>query len=178
MEDKGYFKQFDIQFGNLGFGIHRSDLEISNSFFEKHNNEDITDANVKIRLEVERKENLVILHFEMEGTLYSNCDVCLEEISIPVHHSEKLFLKIVPNPHESDDENIVFISENAHSYNVEQVIFEYLYAQIPMRKVHGEIGDQVCNQEMLSLIEKAKAKSAKQEDARWNALKNIKLEDN
>ena len=178
MEDKNYFKQFDIQFGNLNLGKYRSDLEVNCSFFEKHSNEDVIDANIAIQLDIERKETLIILHFNMEGTLYSNCDLCLEKISIPVHHSESLILKIVPNPHESDDENIVFINENVYSYNVEQIIFEYLYALLPIRKVHGEIGPQTCNQNMLSLIEKAKAKPLKQVDARWDALKSIKLEDN
>ena len=180
MEDKDYFKQFDIHFGNLSFGTHCFDLEVNDTFFEKHNNEDITDANVQIELEVERKETLVILHFSMQGTLYSICDLCLEEISIPVAKNEKLILKIVSKPYESDDENIVFIRENSYTFNIEQIIFEYLCTLMPMRKVHGEIGSETCNQEMLMLIENAKGKSIKEKevDERWEALKNIKIEDN
>ena len=178
MKERDYFKQFDIHFGNFSFGKHCLDLEINNTFFEKHDNEDITGAKISVRLEIERKETLVILCFGISGTLYSTCDLCLEEISIPVAKDEKLILKIVPQPYESDDENIVFISEHTYSYNVEQILFEYLCTLIPMRKVHGEIGTETCNQNMLALIENAKVKPVQQEDARWEALKNIKLEDN
>jgi len=178
MEERDYFKQFDIHFGNLSVGQHCSDLEISNTFFEKHSNEDIIGANIHVRLEVERKEALVILSFNLRGTLYSICDLCLEKLSIPVANDEKLILKIVPHPYESDDESLVFISENTYSYNVEQTLFEYLYALIPIRKVHGEIGFETCNQEMLALIENAKTRPILQEDARWEVLKSIKLEDN
>jgi uncharacterized metal-binding protein YceD (DUF177 family) len=176
MEDKDYFRQFDIHFGNLRFGKHCFDLEIDNTFFEKHDNEDITGANVGVQLEVERKETLVILHFRMSGTLYSICDLCLEKLSIPVAIDEKLLLKIVSEPCQSDSEDIVFISEKTYFYNVEQALFEYLYALIPIRKVHEETGTDTCNQEMLRLIENAKVKQTKHEDERWEALKNIKLD--
>jgi len=177
MENKDYFKQFGIHFGNLSFGKHCFDLEIADTFFEKYDNEDITGANISVQLEVERQETLVILHFRLHGTLYSSCDLCLEKLSIPVAAEEKLILKIVSQPYESDADDIVFISENTHFYNVEQVIFESLYALIPIRKVHEDFGTETCNQEMLLLIEKAKVKQKKQEDERWNALRNIKLED-
>ena len=178
MKDKDYFKQFDIQFGSLSFGKHCLDLEVKDTFFEKHGNEDITGANVHVQLEIERKETLVILSFSLRGTLSSICDLCLEKLSIPVANDEKLILKIVSNPGESDDENIVFISENSYSYNVEQAIYEYLYALVPIRKVHGEIGTETCNQDMLAFIERAKIKPVQQTDARWEALRNINLEDN
>jgi uncharacterized metal-binding protein YceD (DUF177 family) len=178
VEDKDYFKQFDVHFGSLSFGKHCFDLEVNNTFFEKHENEDITGANVHVRLEIEREETLAILHFCMSGTLYSTCDLCLEKLSIPIANTEKLILKIVSEPCQSHDDNIVFITENTHSYNVEQAIFEYLYALIPIRKVHGAVETETCNQEMLLLIENAKAKQTKQTDERWEALKNIKLEDN
>ena len=178
MEDKDYFKQFDIYFGNLSLGRHCFHLEIKDTIFEKHGNEDITGANVSVQLELERKENLVIFYFQMCGTLYSTCDLCLEKLSIPVSNDEKLMLKIVSEPCESDDENIVFVGESTYFYNVEQAIFEYLYALIPIRKTHEEFGIESCNQEMLALIENAKVKQTKQEDERWEVLKNIKIENN
>jgi uncharacterized metal-binding protein YceD (DUF177 family) len=177
MKEKDYFKQFDICFGNLSFGKHSLSVEVKDTFFEKFEIEDVTGADVQVLIELERKETLVILHFEMQGDLYSVCDLCLEEITIPVADSRNLILKFVSEPCQSDDEDIVFIKENTYSYNVEQVIFEYIYALMPMRKVHGETGSGTCNQEMLSLIENATQKPTEREDARWEALKYIDLEE-
>jgi len=177
MKEKDYFKQFDICFGNLSMGRHCLDLEINNTFFEKFDIEDVTGAKVQVQVELERKETMVILNFDMQGILYSTCDLCLDEISIPIADNKKLILKFVSEPCQSDDEDIVFVQENSHTYNIEQVLFEYLYALLPMRKVHGETGSGTCNQKMLSLIENAKIKPAIREDARWEALKQIKLTD-
>jgi len=173
MEDKEYFKQFDIPLGSLGLGTHCFELEVNNTFFEKHGNEDITGADVRAKLNVEHLETMFIFNFHLNGNLYSTCDLCLEKLSIPVANDEKLILKIVSQACESDDSDIVFISENTHLYNVEQNLFEYLYALIPIRKVHQETGTETCNPEMLSLIENAKVKQTKETDGRWEALKEL-----
>ena len=177
MGDKKYYKQFDIRFGTLAVGYHQQEVEINQSFFEKYNNEQITDANIIIKIDVDRKENMVSLDFNIEGTIISYCDLCLEELRIPVAKHEILILKIVKENQESDDESIVFLGEKEHTFNTEQIISEFLMSLIPMRKTHQEIGDQACNQQMLDLIEQAKVKSSPIEDERWEALKNIKIED-
>ena len=178
MKDKDYFKQFDICFGNLSMDKHCLSIEVNNTFFEKFDIEDITGADVRVQVELERKETMVILRFDIQGILFSICDLCLEEIAIPIADTKTLILKMVSEPTLNNDDDIVFIPENAHNYNVKQVIFEYLYALIPMRKVHGETGVGTCNQKMISLIENAKIKPVIQEDARWEALKQIKLIEN
>ena len=106
MEEKSYFKQFDIGFQSMKIGQHFQDLKISNEFFEKYENDIVTDANIDIHIDIERLENMVIMHFHFSGTLTSTCDLCLEKVVIPVEKTEKLILKIVEAPQESDDENI------------------------------------------------------------------------
>ena len=176
MENKKYFKQFDIRFGLLTLGYHQQEVEINQSFFERYNNEQITDANVIIKINIDRKENMVSLDFELEGTLVSYCDICLEELTIFVEKHEILILNIVGEAKESDDENIIFLGEKEYFFNTEQVINEYIMSLIPMRKTHQEIEKTPCNQQMLDLIEQAKAKPSPAFDERWEALKDIKIE--
>ena len=40
MEDKTYFKQFDINISSLKIGKHNFDMQVDKTFFEKHVNED------------------------------------------------------------------------------------------------------------------------------------------
>ena len=176
MENKKYFKQFDIRFGLLTLGYHQQEVEINQPFFEKYNNEQIIDANIIIKINIDRKENMVSLDFDIEGTLISYCDLCLEELSIPVARHEMLILKTTGEATESVDENIIFLGEKENIFNTEQIINEYLMSLIPMRKTHQEIEETPCNQQMLDLIEQAKAKPSPAFDERWEALKNIKIE--
>jgi uncharacterized metal-binding protein YceD (DUF177 family) len=176
MKDKDYFRQFDIRFGSFAFGSRQIDIEVNDLFFEKHKNEDIQGCNVNLHLTVERKETMVSLEFDLQGDVISFCDLCLEKLTLPVSKQEILILKTTGKPQENDNENIVFLGEKEYSYNIEQIIYEYIATLIPIRKVHQETGDETCNPEMLKLIEQAKGTPSRQFDERWNVLKDLKLE--
>jgi uncharacterized metal-binding protein YceD (DUF177 family) len=176
VKGKDYFKQFDIRFGSLAFGTHQIEVEVNDLFFEKHKNEDIQGCNVDVRLTVERKETMVSFLFDMQGYVVSFCDLCLERLTMPVSKQEILLLKTTGKAKESDSENIVFIGEKEHSYNIEQIMYEYIATLIPIRKVHQETGDETCNPEMLRLIEQAKSPSSPHYDERWDVLRDLELE--
>lgn len=151
------------------------DLNVNHLFFEKHSNEYIKDAAIAVSMNVDWSGDNVSVALDIDGKLTSICDVCLEELVIPVQKHETLILKTTGKAKERDDENIVFIGEGNHSYNIEQALYEYIVSAIPIRKDHKEIGTGECNPEMLKLIEKAKQKPLFKEDERWAALKNLKL---
>jgi uncharacterized metal-binding protein YceD (DUF177 family) len=171
-----YFKQFDIRFGSLAIGKHQTEIEIEKAFFEKYINDDIIDASVIVKIDIEKKENMIQLLFDLSGNLHTTCDLCLEELIIPVDKQEVLLLQLTDVPKESDDENIVYLKNTEYSYNVEQIIYEYLVTLIPMRKTHQETENQQCDESMLALIEKAKTKENPVVDQRWEKLKDIKFE--
>ena len=178
MKKNDYFKQFDIRFGSLALGKHQTKIEIEKAFFEKYINDDIVDAKVIVKIDIEKKENMIQLLFDLSGNLHTTCDLCLNELIIPVESQDVLLLKQTDIPRESDDENIVYLKNTEYSYNVEQIIYEYLLTLIPMRKTHQEIGDQQCDETMLDLIEKAKIKVKNEAivDERWEKLKDINFE--
>jgi uncharacterized metal-binding protein YceD (DUF177 family) len=152
------------------------EIEVNNLFFEKHKNEDIQGCNINILLTVERKETMVSFDFDIEGSLISSCDLCLEKLTMPIATHEILILKTTGKAKESNSENIVFVGEKEYSYNIEQIVYEYIVTLIPIRKVHQETGDETCNPEMLKLIEQIKKTSSPQHDERWDVLRNLELE--
>jgi uncharacterized metal-binding protein YceD (DUF177 family) len=176
MKEKEYFKQFDIKFGSLAIGSHQMEVEVSDLFFEKHRNEDIQGCNIHIDITIERKETMISFEFDIKGYVISFCDLCLEKLTMPVTKQEVLILKTTGKAQESDNENIVFVGDKEYSYNIEQIIYEYIVTLIPIRKVHQETGNETCNPEMLKLIEQAKEKPSPKYDERWEVLKNLKLE--
>ena len=176
MEDKVYFKQFDIEFVKLPLGQHELTLEVDKRFFEKHTNDEISDSEVKVRLQVEKKEHLMRFRFLLRGTVTLKCDLCLEALLFPLETEEDFIVKMTPKEEEApEDEHCIHLPEKAFSFNVEQLVYELIYAAIPMRKVHEDYPGQQCNASMLSLLEAHQQKKNTECDPRWEALKNIKL---
>ena len=175
MKEKEYFNQFDIRFGTLAFGQHQMEVEINHLFFEKHKNEDVKNSDIQVNITVERKETMVSLTFDIRGYVTSICDICLENLTIPVSKKERLILKTTGTAKESDNENIVFVGEKAYFYNIEQLMYEYIVTSIPIRKVHQETGEGNCNPDMLKWIEEVKNNSCQYEDERWEMLKKVKF---
>ncbi len=178
MVDKVYFKQFDIEFVKLPIGIHEYGIKVDKMFFEKHPNDEILDADVDVRLTVEKKETLLRFRFHLKGNITLKCDVCLEDILHPIDIEESFVLKTKKEEEEeSEDENMVYLPSEAYSYNVEQILYEMIYADVPMRKCHDDYPDQHCSPSMLDLLKKhgQTEKDKNETDPRWDALKNLKL---
>ncbi len=173
VEDLVYFKQFDIKLSMLTIGLHEFNFTIDKFFFEKHINDEIIDANVEILLQINKKETMYLLNFTVSGALTLQCDVCLDDMEYLIQTEEELILKTTNENLEKDYDNIDFISPQEQTYNVEQIIYEVLYAQIPMRKTHEE-NNQTCNQEFINWLLQNEEKEKQTTDPRWDTLKKIK----
>jgi uncharacterized metal-binding protein YceD (DUF177 family) len=176
VKDREYFKQFDIKFGSLALGNHQMEVEVNSFFFEKYKNEDVKDSDIHVDITIERKETMVSLNFDIQGYVVSFCDICLEDLTIPISKQEMVILKTTGIAKENDSENIVFVGEKENSYNIEQLMYEYIVTSIPIRKTHQETGIENCNPDMLKWIEEATNSPSLQEDERWEVLKNVKFE--
>ncbi|MBO7624829.1 MAG: DUF177 domain-containing protein [Bacteroidales bacterium] len=177
MEDKQYFKQFDIEFVKLPLGVSGLTLEVDKRFFGKHTNDEISDANVTVQLQIEKKERFMRFGFHLTGNVTVTCDICLEKLLCPVEVTETYTLrKAEKEEPPSEDEQMIFLPPEAYSYNVEQLVYEMIYAAVPMRKVHGDFPGQQCDQQMLDLLEAHQKSNGNTTcDPRWEALKDLKL---
>ncbi len=174
VKDLKYFEQFDIKLSILTIGIHEFTLNINNTFFSKHKNEEIKGANVKVLLKVSKKENLCLFTFTVKGELTLECDVCLDDLQYSIATEETFILKLSKDDETNEDVNILYIKPNDYIYNVEQVLYEMIYAQIPMRKSHEDL-QQTCNKNMTTRLELYTNKQRQQTYERWDALKKLNI---
>ena len=177
MEDTFYFKQFDIEFVKFPIGKSGLELKVDKRFFEKHTNDEISDAEVDVLLEIDKKESFMRFRFHLKGTVTLCCDICLEKLLFPLEVTETFtFRKTDRTAEDSEDENVITLPPEAYSYNVEQLLYELIYAAVPMRQVHSDYPGQQCAPDMLERLEKLQGKKEETMcDPRWEALKNIKL---
>ena len=172
-------RDFVISFGSLGKGEYEFQFDVNDSFFQRFENSIIQKGQVDVLVVLEKKENLLLLDFTMEGTVTVQCDRCLEDLDLDIESFNELIVKLGEETGE-EAEDVIVISTREHDLDVAQYIYEYISVLIPMRNVHeDEEGNPDCDPEVLKVLEKHIAPEEKEEnppaDPRWDALKGINL---
>ena len=169
-----------IQFSGLKSGIYNYNFKLDNSFFSTYKNEKILDADIVFDVKLEKKERMMLFHFNFSGTLTTTCDRCLGEMTLPTEGEQTLCVKFGDDK-ESDDENVVILPESEYKIDLAQWMYEFVAVLIPIRCVHPDDadGNPTCDPEVMRRLEQmnAEAEAKEQEtDPRWDALKNIKFD--
>ena len=171
-------KEFTIPFVGLKLGKHFFEYEIKKTFFDFFEFEDLNDADVDVKVVLEKKTTLLELHFEISGTVNVNCDVTNEPYD---QFIENEFDLVVNFGDEYNDENIdiLIIPHGEYEINIQQYVYELIVLAIPNKRVHPGVEDGTLDSEILDKLEelspKTKKNKKKQEDIdpRWNTLKKL-----
>jgi len=162
---------FKIPFVGLKLGKHEFEFDVDNAFFETLSYSLIEKGDLKVWLDLEKKETMLLASFYVEGTVEMVCSRCNETMDADVEGELEIIYKF---GHESyDDENLIVISPDSFEIDVSQPIYELITVSLPLRPVHEE---GKCDEEMVKLLEKFQAKEKKDNDVsdpRLSALKNL-----
>ena len=166
-----------INFGSLASGEHEFEFTVNNSFFQTFEHSVIQKGDIDVLVVVEKKENMLLLDFTMEGTVTVPCDRCLEDLDLDIEGYNELIVKIGDHQEELS-EDVIMISSKDYEIDVAQYIYEFITLMIPMRNVHDEKENgQVCDPAILKELEKHISHQNEEtpQDPRWDDLKNINL---
>ena len=169
--------QYIIPFAGLSQGIHEFNYHIDKEFFEAIEYSLLKESDVKVTVMLNKTETMLLLDFNLNGTVNLQCDRCTDYFDLPVSGKNKLIVKFGETTEEENDV-VLILSEKEFEFNISQYIYEYINLLVPMRHVHPDdaLGKSTCNQEMIEILEKISRKPADQDttDPRWDALKNLK----
>lgn len=170
--------QYKIQFGGLSIGEHHYEFEITDKFFESFPGSEITKANIFVKANLTKQNNLMQIIFDFNGTVGLSCDRCLVDYNQPIFGREKLVIKH-GNPDESTDE-ILVLKEGLEEIDFSQYLFEYIVLSLPSRRVpcedeENEI-DVECDEETLSKFNETKVDT--EPNPEWDQLKKINFNNN
>jgi uncharacterized metal-binding protein YceD (DUF177 family) len=171
----GSEREFIIEFGSLPLGEHEFEFEVDDTFFQKFENSIVQHGHVDVLVVLEKKSNMLLMDFTLEGAVTVTCDRCLDDLEIPIEGFSELIVKSGDHQEEVS-EDVIIIPSTEHSLDISQLIYEYISVLVPMRNVHpdDEDGRSTCNQEVIREIEKHRhATEADKNDPRWDMLKNI-----
>ncbi len=171
--------EFTIPFKGLSFGVHTYDFTVDKKFFEFFEYSEISSADLKVKLKLERQSSHMVLDFKIKGEIKTSCDRCLEDLMLPLKIKDTLIIKIgeeIPDTVYVGEE-VPFISHHDTEINIAQFVYEFIVINLPPRKIHREDkdGNSGCNKDMLERLNEylAPEPSESDYDPRWEALKKI-----
>ena len=170
--------EFLIPVSGLALGSHAFEYEINSDFFAGMDYSEVQQGKLSVKLDIDRQETMLTLHFDLEGSVRVPCDRCADEFDQPIESQQDFFLKLgTENAQESDD--VAVVSPELSEYDIRPLVYEYIILAIPMHRVHPE-GE--CNPEVIAMLNQEDAPVEDGEDTdeidpRWAALKDIKLND-
>lgn len=171
--------QYSIPYTGLKLGIHQFEFEVDDAFFNEFEYSLVKSGKLKVDLELEKQETMMILHFRISGEMMLGCDVCLADYPYQVKIDERQIAKFTANLDlEEDTEEIIVLTKNENEINVASLIYEYINLAVPyINRCSDEGNTKWCDQEMIEKLRQLSGGTDQETndvDPRWEALKNIK----
>lgn len=163
--------KYNIAFKGLSIGKHVFDYEIDRKFFAEFDGGVVEDGNVNVCVTLEKQSSLMVFWFDLKGTVYVQCDRCLEMYDQPVESRERIFVRLGEKEF-TDGDDLIWVSANDYQLNVSQLIYEFICLAIPIKKVHpdDENGNSTCDPEMIEKLNNYIVRDDKESNPVWNDL--------
>ncbi|HLN54283.1 MAG TPA: DUF177 domain-containing protein [Lentimicrobium sp.] len=170
-----YLRDFVIPFVGLSNEEHKFEFLIDDKFFASFEYSEIEQAKVKVDVNLNKSERMMVLTFSMLGVIRVTCSRCLDEFDFPVAGEEVLYIKF-GSEYKEEDDDVIIIPESETQINLAPFIYDYLSLMVPFRVVHpdNENGESQCDPDVIRRIEEKKQQ--KDTDPRWDKLKDLNLE--
>jgi uncharacterized metal-binding protein YceD (DUF177 family) len=170
-------KDYSIPFTGLALGKHVFEYAITDAFFDEYEYSLVKKADLQCKVELEKQETLLILNFDIQGTMSATCDRCLSQFPQQVAIHEQQIAKFGDEEEENEDDEIIMLGKNDHEIMIAGLIYEYINVAVPFINVCGDEGDTpYCDKDMLDNLNRLSANNEQDEqaDPRWDALKKFK----
>ena len=149
----GKFTEYNIALQNLPQGLSTFEYHLDKDFFVNMEKDEIHGADLHVTLEIERKNDLFALHFDVEGTVTLLCDRCQDALEWPIDETYDINVKFGDDYNDSSD-TLLEIPASDPELNVAYMICDTVVLAIPMRHVHPT---GKCNRAMSALLKKHSA---------------------
>jgi uncharacterized metal-binding protein YceD (DUF177 family) len=165
---------YSIAFKGLSQGKHIFDYEIDDNFFAEFDGALVEKGKVKVRISLEKQSSLMILWFDLKGTVLVQCDRCLEMYDQPIKSNERIFVKFGEKEFR-DGDDVIWVSINDYQLNVAQLIYEFICLAVPIKKIHpdDQNGNTTCDLEMIKKLDGYIIREDEENNPLWNGLKKL-----
>ncbi len=150
--------KFIIPLNGLAAGKTEFSWQTGKEFFELFENTEILDADLLVKVFVEKSGRYLGIDCEINGRLTVACDRCMEDLKMPVETEAMLSLKFGEEEssqeyregeYQEGEREIVFVSQEEAEFDMSQIVYDYVCLALPMQRHHGE-GE--CNPEAMRYL--------------------------
>ena len=148
----GKFTAYKVQLASLADGHHEQDFDITTEFFKNMENTDVISSDVKVHLDLVKKNDTYDCTFRCKGMLQIPCDRCLDPLEQEVDTEYHVVVKYGEDYDDGADNLLVIPYSNSY-LNVAYILYDTILLTIPLRHVHP-LGK--CNRAMTAVLNKHK----------------------
>lgn len=167
-------KEYKIPYVGLKLGLHTFNFNLERAFFTCFEYGEIEDAAIKAIVSLDKKTNMMILDFQLSGTVETVCDICNDPLTVDIESKPKLIVKFGEETTILDDE-VLILGPAEFELDLAQYLYEYAHLALPSKRTHPHIED--CNQSAIAYLDGVADEDDEEDDddtdPRWDALKNI-----
>jgi uncharacterized metal-binding protein YceD (DUF177 family) len=150
------------------------DFILDDEYFQTIGSENVKKGSLNAHLDVVKAAASYQLRFHIKGTVVVPCDVCLEDMRLPIDTDNTIVVKM--GEEYEDDGDLITIPQEDGIVDVAGLIDEFITLAIPIRHVHEP---EECNQEMLARLKQLSPDNVETPndnaaDPRWNELEKLK----
>ena len=139
---------YSIDYKGLAVGCHEFNFVVSGSFFTDKNADRIVDAQIDVKVTMEKSSRQMELLLSINGTLKVECDRCLDVFEMPLQVECPLVVKSSGEGDEQDDVDVLWITPEDDSIDLADYIYDTVCLSLPFQVVHPNVED--CNQDMIA----------------------------
>ncbi len=146
-------KRFTIPVKGLKQGIHTFEFDLDRLFFSQFEGSPVEEGIFKVLLNLDKRPEMLVLDFNIEGKIATNCDRCLANIQLPIDTKDQTVVKYAEQP--KDDDEVIYITWDTPELNVAAFIFENIVLNLPMITVYNCDEDEKppCDYKMLDYLD-------------------------
>lgn len=142
-------KDFIIQIKGLKVGKYEYDFPVDGAFFKNFENTQILDAELDVKIILERGGGWMNVTSLINGCVTVECDRCLDDLELPVDFTASLAVKFARTDDDPQSDEFLVVDPSEGELDLSQFIYDYVCVNLPLQKVHPE-GE--CNPVMMAKL--------------------------
>ena len=132
---------FIIPLNGLAVGKTEFFQHAGKEFFEGFGNDEILDADLRIRILIEKSGRYIGVDCDVEGCVTVECDRCLDMLEMPVDTQVRLSVKFGEEDesqiNQDGEREVIFLKEDDTELDMNQIIYDYACLALPMQRTHA-----------------------------------------
>ncbi len=166
------FVAYSLPIQGLKTGVHHFKFEVDSAFFAQFEDSPLQEGKVFFELELDKRPDMMLLNFTLEGFTKAECDRCTAEIDLPLEDERQLIVKFGDEDIETEDE-VVFVHRDAPVFNVAKYLYEFAVLALPITNTYDceNEPEPPCNFEVLKHLKSDS--DAGKTDSIWDSLRGL-----